>query len=424
MQRALAVLAVIGIFGCAPQEATLEKRLAALPGATVEATEVEEPYVEAFDLRFEQPLDHHDSEVGSFNQRILVEHRGYDRPVVLVTEGYALKENLVAELAEILGANQIRVEHRFTGDSAPAELDWRYLNTAQSSSDLHRIVGLMREIYPGPWVSTGWSKGGQTALVYRSHFPEDVVATVAYDAPLPLALEDPRIDAHFVKVGTAECRQKLESFQRNTLERKATLLPLFNSYANGKDWPLSLGEERVFVTTVLEFPFSFWQYTEADCESIPGPESSDDAVLERLVEVVIPGWLSDKGLDSPPMWQFCTELGFYGYDEEPFGDLLAEKDYPLCFYAPDWSPGDYDPEVMQELDSWLKTEANKVMSIYGRVDPWSAPAIPVGEKEQVQFWKRDGNHFTFIRNLSAADQAYARKTLAKWLEIPIEEVGQ
>ncbi len=38
------------------------------------------------------------------------------------------------------------------------------------------------------------------------------------------------------------------------------------------------------------------------------------------------------------------------------------------------------------------------MSIYGGADPWSALSIPVGESEQVQFWKRDGNHFTFIRN--------------------------
>jgi hypothetical protein len=42
----------------------------------------------------------------------------------------------------------------------------------------------------------------------------------------------------------------------------------------------------------------------------------------------------------------------------------------------------------------------------------------------LQFWKRDGNHFTFIRNLSAADQAFARMTLAGWLGLSLEEVGQ
>ena len=232
--RAAALCVVVGFLGCAPAELSLEERLAALPGSTLEVLETEAPFVEAFDLRLVQPLDHNEPAAGSFDQRILVEHRGFDRPVVLVTEGYNLGDNQVAELAEMLGANQIRVEHRYVGDSAPENMEWRYLNIAQASGDYHRIIGLLREIYPGPWVSTGWSKGGQTALIYRSHFPDDVVATVAYDAPLPLALEDPRIDAHFVEVGTAECRQKIERFQRMALERKTELLPLFSWYAKGK----------------------------------------------------------------------------------------------------------------------------------------------------------------------------------------------
>jgi len=424
MQRALAVLAVICILACGTRETPLEDRLAMLPGSTVKAIEAEEPFAEAFDLRLEQPLDHQDPSVGSFNQRILVEHRGYDRPVVLVTEGYELGENLVGELAQMLGANQVRIEHRYLGDSAPEEMEWRFLTLAQASADSHRIVGLLREIYTGPWVSTGWSKGGQTALIYRSHFPDDVVATVAYDAPLPLALEDPRVDAHFGKVGDIECRQKVEGFQRMALERKAELLPLFDWYAKGKDWEFSIGGEKAFDYTVLEFPFSFWQYTDADCDAIPVSGADGQTVLEKLVEVADAGWFSDATMDSPSFHQFCTELGFYGYIEAPFADLLAAEDYPLCVFAPEWSPEDFDQEPMREVDQWLRIGADRIMSIYGGLDPWSAPSIPVGEREQVQFWKRDGNHFTFIRSLSAADQAYARKTLARWLDLSIEEVGQ
>jgi len=417
-------MAVFGILGCGPQEGSIEERLAMLPGSTVTAIETEGPFAEAFDLRLEQPLDHQDPSPGSFSQRILVEHLGSDRPVVLVTEGYELGGNQVGELAEMLGANQIRVEHRYFGDSAPEEMEWEFLTLAQASRDYHRIVGLLREIYPGPWVSTGWSKGGQTALIYRSHFPDDVVATVAYDAPLPLALEDPRIDAHFVKVGDFECRRRLEEFQQMALERKEQLLPLFGWYAKGKGWELSIGEEKVFDYTVLEFPFSFWQYSEADCDAIPGPGADDEVVLEKLVEVVDAGWFADATLDSPSFHQFCTELGFYGYFEEPFADLLMAEDYPLCIKAPGWSPEDYDPEPMRRLDQWLRSEADRVMSIYGGVDPWSAPAIRVGGAEQVQFWKRDGNHFTFIRSLSEADQVMARKTLAGWLGLSFEEGGE
>ena len=40
---------------------------------------------------------------------------------MLVTEGYNLGDNNVGELAELLGANQVRMEHRYAGDSAPDE---------------------------------------------------------------------------------------------------------------------------------------------------------------------------------------------------------------------------------------------------------------------------------------------------------------
>jgi hypothetical protein len=414
---------VIDLAACAPQESSLEVKLEGLPGATVRPVETVEPFVATFDLRLEQPLDHQDPSAGSFSQRILVEHRGFDRPVVLVTEGYDLGDNQAAELTELLDANQIRVEHRYVEESAPEKLDWRYLTVAQSSGDYHRIVGLMREMYPGPWVSAGWSKGGQTALFYRMSFPDDVAATVVYDAPAPMALEDPRIDAHFVKVGTVECRQKLEDFQRLALERKETLLPSFNWYAKGKGWSFSIGDDVAFDYTVLEFPFSFWQYSDADCDALPGAEADDEAVLDKLVEVADAGWFSDATLDSPSFHQFCTELGFYGYVEEPFAGLLAQEDYPLCIFAPDWTPDDFDPEPMQELDHWLRNEAHSIMSIYGGIDPWSAPAIAVGGNDQVQLWKRDGNHFTYIRSLSEADQMVAREALARWLGVSVEEVG-
>jgi len=79
---------------------------------------------------------------------------------------------------------------------------------------------------------------------------------------------------------------------------------------------------------------------------------------------------------------------------------------------------------VKQLDHWLRSRADRIIFIYGGVDPWSAPKIPFGEREQVHFWKRDGNHFTFIRDLSAADQTFARKTLAGWLGLPLEEVSE
>ena len=416
--------AIVLALGCAPQDLPIGIQLMSLPGVSVEAIEVEEPYLRAFDLRLDQPIDHDDPMTGYFGQRILVEHRGFDRPVVLVTEGYELGDNYAAELAEMLGANQVRVEHRYMGDSTPDMMRWEHLTLAQASQDYHRVVGLLREIYPGPWVSTGWSKGGQTALIYRSHYPDDVVATVAYDTPLPRALEDLRIDAHFTEVGTAECRERIADYQRRLLERRDELLPLFSWYAKGKGWGLSVGETKVFDYTVLEFPFSFWQYSDADCDALPAAGAGDEELLDKLVEVADAGWFSDATLNSPSFHQFCTELGFYGYDEGPFSDLLSAGNYPLCIYAPNWTEEEYDSEPMEELDRWLRSDAERVMSIYGGVDPWSAPAIPVGGGDQVQLWDLDGNHFTFIRTLSDEDRTTAREALARWLDVRLAEVGE
>lgn len=50
----------------------------------LETTEFVEKYV----AYFSQPLDHRRPEKGSFDQRVIVAHVGFDRPTVIVTEGY------------------------------------------------------------------------------------------------------------------------------------------------------------------------------------------------------------------------------------------------------------------------------------------------------------------------------------------------
>ncbi len=342
--------------------------------------------------------------------------------MVLITEGYSLGENQIGELANILTANQIRVEHRFVGDSLPETMDWELLTLEQASNDYHRIVGMLLEIYPGPWVSAGWSKGGQMALVFRSHYPDDVVATVAYDSPLPRALEDPRIDAFLSIVGTEECRGRITEFQRTALRNKQKILPLFSAYAEEKGYGLSVGEMRVLEYSVLEFPFSFWQYSDADCEDLPAANAGPEELFEKLIEVVGISWFADDNLDSPPFHQFCTELGYYGLGTAGLEDLLSETDYPNCRWAPNWSEQNYDPEPMRKLEEWLLTEGERVMSIYGAKDPWAALAFPVNHVlDQHQFWLGDGNHFTVIETLGAEDHETAKKTVIRWVEGGPEE---
>jgi hypothetical protein len=306
----------------------------------------------------------------------------------------------------------------------PDQLVWDLLTVEQAAGDAHRVVELLKPLYPGPWLNAGWSKGGQAAVFHRFFYPDDVVGTVAYDAPLPRSLEDERLDYFFSSVGSESCREALQEFQRAVLEAREQILPRFRWWAAGKEMRLSVGDERVLEYAVLEFPFSFWQYTDADCGRLPGPGSDPDLLLARLLEVVGIGWYSDDSLDSPSFHQFCTELGYYGYQTDHLRDLLREPDYPNCRWAPAWPAIEFDPEPTRRLAEWLQTEAERIMTLYGAVDPWSAPAMPFNEGlDQHQIWLHGGNHFTFISSLDGDDADEAVATLRRWLagEPPMEE---
>ena len=54
-----------------------------------------------------------DASKGNFEQRVILCHRGFDRPTVLVTEGYnanyGLREDYIEELAQIFNTNIVLV---------------------------------------------------------------------------------------------------------------------------------------------------------------------------------------------------------------------------------------------------------------------------------------------------------------------------
>ena len=178
----------------------------------LETSEFAEKYV----TYFTQPLDHRHPEKGSFRQRVIVAHIGFNRPTVIVTEGYgaayALRPKYREELSKLLNANMIFVEYRYFLESTPEPKDWQYLTAESSADDLHAITTAFKNIYPGKWIATGISKGGQTALLYRTFYPDDVDISVPYVAPLCYGVEDGRHEPFLHNVSTAENRKKIEDF--------------------------------------------------------------------------------------------------------------------------------------------------------------------------------------------------------------------
>ena len=390
-----------------------------LPNAQIKQLKSSGHSINIFEITLLQPLDHFNTNTKkSFKQRIILKHISFSAPIVLITEGYALRENYVKELSKLLNANEIRVEHRYFGSSSSSNLDWKYLNIKQSAADYHMIVSLFKNIYSGKWISTGWSKGGQTALFHRRFYPDDVNVTVAYDAPLNFAAEDPRIDCFFERVGNKSYRNKIRAFQMQVLMRKGEILPLLSKYAAKHNLHFSIGFEKALEYAVLEYQFSFWQYHHISLKDIPGKESSPSVLFNHLARVVSLSSYSDKAMNSPAMYQFATELGYYRYLRFYLLNLLSSpEDYSNFVFAPKNVSIKFNPIPMRDIYHWLLTEGTRIIYIYGSNDPWSACGMmPSQDTDARRFVLKGGNHFTFINSFPKGIKNQILSTINDWLK--------
>ena len=128
---------------------------------------------------FEQPIDHHHPEYGTFKQQVSMKFLDYDKDVVLYTHGYDMPSTAEkftdVDLRKHLKANMVKVEHRYFGHSLPGamgDLDYTFLAAEQQSYDLHNIVQALKQHFfkTGKWVSTGTSKDGITSARLSGRF--------------------------------------------------------------------------------------------------------------------------------------------------------------------------------------------------------------------------------------------------------------
>jgi hypothetical protein len=298
------------------------------------------------------------------------------------------------------------------------------LTIRQAADDQHRIRQVLGSLYPGKWVSGGASKGGMTALFYRRFHPGDVEATVAYVAPLMPGPDDPRFVPFFQQVGTAECRQKLMDFQSLALARREALMPLFRDYVQGRGYELNtFSEEEAFEYTVLEYPFAFWQYgREGDCDTIPGAGSTDQQVMDHLVDVSSPYYYSDGGFQYflPLFYQAYTEIGYCPYIFDHLQDYLDAVPQPSYrTFAPRGVDLVFRPEVMVDMMAWLENQGQRIVYIYGGNDPWTAAAVePAAWLDALRVIQPGENHSVKIGDLDERDLVI--QTLERWLDRPID----
>ena len=261
----LALLLPLQLVQAANLPTELQQKLQGLPGISDIKAMESDAYPEKYVFFINQLLDPHHPEAGNFKQRVILSHVGFDRPTVLVTEGYAAhyatSPRYQEELARIFNANLVFVEYRYFGESMPEPCNWDYLTVENSLYDLHNITTTLKQLYAQKWISTGISKGGQTTMFYRAYFPDDVDISIPYVAPLNKSLEDGRHEPFIAgKVSTAENRKRVQDFQLEVLKRKDKLMPMFEKYCTDKGYTFRIPVAEVYDFNILEYSFALWQW--------------------------------------------------------------------------------------------------------------------------------------------------------------------
>lgn len=415
-------LACIGLMQCesaSRQEADLKDRILNIfPGATFEEIKFEEPYTEAYEIVLPQYLDHGDTGQGTFDHHIYLYHVGYDRPVHLETGGYDayLAER---EISKYLGLNLIIVEYRFYGDSKPDEIPWALLTNDQAIEDYHRINQAFRAIYKkGKWLTSGISKGGETAMIYKSKYPKDADVVVPYVAPIIADTMDMHPWEHVASIGTPECRTKVKELQKLLLINKEKVLDALRKKSEDKAWTFAIGHEMALEYAILEYPFSFWQWN-GDCDAIPDGNASLDSLFTYLERVSSVQNFADQSYQEghASYYQHMRELGYYVMDTTGLSQWLSTDFYSHRKFAPKGVDLSYNPTYMSDVRTYVENQGEQMIWIYGGLDPWGACAVNPKGKNCLKFVKPDGTHRTRIKHLEPAEQKQIYDSLRSWLEL-------
>ena len=110
-----------------PGHVDILDRLVALPGVSAKEVNPTHGTWRTFELDIAQSVNHADPHGPQFIQRAYLFHVGETLPMVFAPSGYSVSATLTGEMAGSLGANCLRVSHRYYEGSAPDPLDWQYL---------------------------------------------------------------------------------------------------------------------------------------------------------------------------------------------------------------------------------------------------------------------------------------------------------
>lgn len=429
----LLLIFISSFLGCKKDESTpfenldLLAKIQSLEG--VEAIEItpEYDYPRAFQIDITQPVDHNNPEGAKFTQRIYLSHVDESMPMVFAPSGYTTSTKSGQEIAGILSTNCLNVTHRYFTDAKPSPLDWQYLTIEQAAADHHRIVELFKKIYTDKWISSGVSKSGQAVLFHRKYYPDDVDATIAYVAPFVFGPKDMAFANYIEAIGESGCYTRLTELQRNILQNRTEAIQLVDQYILADNQSYSLDHGLILELAVMDYPFTFWQYYDYSCTDIPDAGNTLEEMFNHLTSVVPLYGFSNGSIShyEPYVYQTLTETGAPGYKTDYLSDLLQKVDpndpgnpnFELL--GPQGVSYTFNQSTLNDIYSWLQTQGNNIIYIYGTDDPWTAGAIELtGATNAIKILQSGENHRIKIADLDNPDLVY--NALEEWLGIEIQ----
>lgn len=384
-----------------------------------------------FELTLEQLNDHDDDAAGTHVHNLTLVHRGFDRPMNLVSTGY---ENYLGfrelQLTAVLKSNQIVLDKRFHNGGGT---DWSLFTREQVAADAHDVVERLKPVYTEAWISSGFSNGGTDVVSFRQKYPDDVVGTVALGAPF-MRSNDERFLAFFDSVD-ASCQDKLEAIQFEVLgTRRSVIEPtIIGMSVDGGDAFTRVESERAFEAAALSYPWLFWQYwgSEADCDALPEAATADD---DALVDAF---FAKTNAFGVYPMSD--AYLGFFGAyffeaqqtggwpamprEELESAGLIGPElvDMEVGLVPDAVTPPEFDSEANDALREF-GTHSDGIVYVNSDNDPWSAAAIDLADAtgSNTVYWVTNGNHTSDLSELEPADRAALFEQLKEWTGVTPE----
>jgi hypothetical protein len=411
----------------ADAQRSVMRKLKKIPGVvSVEEKRIDTSAFTKYLIWFEQPVDHNNPAAGTFRQRVWLIHAGFEKPVVMTTEGYAAEYAnhpwYQDEIAGLFGTNNIVVEHRYFGWSVPVSAGWDPLTVENAAADHHRIIQAFKRYYSGKWLTTGISKGGTTALIHKVLYPDDVDVTVAYVAPVNHGMEDGRHESFIATNASPEHRAAVGAFQTQILLRRDAMIPLLENYIKKNELTFRIPVNELLDYLVLEYAFAFYQWG-WDIDMIPDASAGDAAYFMHLTVVSEPEYFAvESGVAFLPFFvQASRQLGYYGYEIRPYNSLMeiaTTNGYLKRVMLPDSINYAFDGTISAKVQDYFFREDPKVILIYGEWDPWTASAVLIDAREKknmVKIVKSKGDHKVRIRDLNEPDRKLVMDRLSTWL---------